>query len=321
MRRNLICGIYVKLEYVLKTIINRIWIIFITIHEYKNIWKLRKIYKKVTLSKEQKKQIDNFYLQNYGKKISYKWHRLYQSYTGKFDYKYVPEYIFTTKLEPKANKRIEVMPYENKNMLSIFFNEKNNPNIKTPETYIMCVEGRYFDKDRNLIDKNEAIKILKNGIYDAVIKVTVDTSSGKDVHVLSLQNGIDRKTNKKIEDIITSMGKNFVVQEKIIPDKSYELLYDKSINTLRIITYMTKNGIKTAPIILRIGQGGSTVDNTNAGGIFIGVNKDGKLLEEAFTKSQKRYKVHPDTGIVFSEYQLPFTRNLVSTNGTWNVTF
>ena len=68
---------------------------------------------------------------------------------------------------------------------------------------------------------------------------------------------------------------------------------------------MTHDKIKVAPITMRIGQGGSVVDNAHAGGIFIGVSEDGKLLKEAFTEYQKRYTIHPDTGVVFEGYQIP----------------
>lgn len=49
------------------------------------------IYSKVTLSKEQKNEIDAFYLKFYGAKIPYTWHRHFYAMTGKFDKKYFPE--------------------------------------------------------------------------------------------------------------------------------------------------------------------------------------------------------------------------------------
>ena len=102
------------------------------------------------------------------------------------------------------------------------------------------------------------------------------------------------------------MGENFVVQEKIMPHESFSRIYTKSINTLRVITYFANNEIKVAPITMRIGQGGAKVDNAHAGGMFIAVNDEGKLAKEAFTECQKRYTKHPDTGIIFEDYQLPY---------------
>ena len=42
------------------------------------------------------------------------------------------------------------------------------------------------------------------------------------------------------------------------------------------------------PLALRIGQGGSYLDNAHVGGMFIGVNDLGELNEEAFTEFGKR---------------------------------
>lgn len=297
--------VYRLLERMLLICINKIWKLFIIIHEMKNIWSKRKLYKNVKLTKEQKKEIDDFYKENYGKRIKYYWHRLYQSYTGKFDYKYVPEYIYSTKLELKNNKRINVMPYEDKNMLPVLFSDYE---VKIPKTLIMCVKGKFFNKDRNIITKDRAIEILtklNEGQYEAVIKGTVDTSSGRDVQILSLDNGFDKNSKKDIKEIIETMGKDFVVQEKIEPHKSFAKLYAKSINTLRVITYIIDSEIYVAPVTMRIGQGGGMVDNAHAGGMFIGVSDNGKLLKEAFTEYQNKFEQHPDTKIVFKDYQLP----------------
>lgn len=57
----------------------------------------------VNLTSEQVQMVDSFYIKNYGKKISHNWHKLYQSYTGKFDKKYFPEIIFSSVYKPTVN--------------------------------------------------------------------------------------------------------------------------------------------------------------------------------------------------------------------------
>ncbi len=99
--------------------IRKTWFFFILIHELKNIFKKRHILSKVKLTDSQKKEIDEFYKENYGKKVYYWWHRLYQSYTGNFDAKYFPEYIFSLWLD---NDILKAQPYSNKNMLDVLFN-------------------------------------------------------------------------------------------------------------------------------------------------------------------------------------------------------
>lgn len=49
---------------------------------------------------EQENEFKQYWKKNYGKEISSAWHKLYQSYTGKFNVRYFPEYLFSSKLEP-----------------------------------------------------------------------------------------------------------------------------------------------------------------------------------------------------------------------------
>ena len=234
--------------------------------------------------------------------MPYWWHRLYQSYTGKFDAQYLPEYIFSVRMEPRTNTRDRVFPLEDKNMLPVLFGA--GP-VRIPETCVMCVNGRFFDSARRIISKAEAAKILENR-GDVVAKVSVDSSSGRGVRMLSLRDGKDALTGESIENILGSMGANFVVQEKLRPHPAFAALHPDSINTLRVVTYMCGDKINAAPIIMRIGRGGNSVDNAHAGGIFVGVKDDGSLTDEAYTEYQQRFTVHPDTKIVFGEYRLPF---------------
>lgn len=92
-----------------------------------------------------------------------------------------------------------------------------------------------------------------------------------------------------------------------------EQLYSEAVNTFRVITYLWDGEVFHVPLALRIGQGGSYLDNAHAGGMFIGVNDLGELNDEAFTEFGKRYKEHPDTHTVFKGYKLNFVPELIKT--------
>lgn len=169
----------------------------------------------------------------------------------------------------------------------------------------MCIKGRFFNKKRELISRESAIDIIKKYDGKAFIKVTVDTNSGRGVRMMELKDGIDTRSNQECTAIIDEMGNDFVIQERVLPHPIFKKLYPDAINTLRVITYIASEEIKTAPIVMRIGQGGGVIDNAHAGGMFIGVADSGELLEEAFTEYQKRYVKHPDTGVVFKGYKIP----------------
>ncbi|MBR4833495.1 MAG: hypothetical protein IKU86_04065 [Thermoguttaceae bacterium] len=290
------------------------WRWFVWVHEIKNVRSKKKLIKRQNLTSEQKKLIDDFYLENYGRKVSYYWHRLYQSYTGNFDYRYFPEYLFSVYLEPMTNKRLEVSALEHKSLLTNIVGN-GEYGARVPKTYVECVGGTFWDGERNIVSKDEACKILADlyeGTYQAIVKKTVDTSSGRDVRLIHVENGIDALTNETLETVLETMGDNFVVQEKILAHPNFAALYPGSINTLRVVSYLTSKGARVAPVLLRIGQKGY-VDNAHAGGIIVGVTDEGKLLSEAYTEYQERYCRHPVTNVVFEDYQLPLVPEIIQT--------
>ena len=88
------------------------------------------------------------------------------------------------------------------------------------------------------------------------IKKTIDTSSGRDVMICNLKNGIDSSSQKSLYEICLEFGNNFCVQECIKQWRELEKLYPKALNTFRIITYIVENKIYVAPMALRLARGG-----------------------------------------------------------------
>lgn len=102
-------------------------------YEFKKIKDKRRqeIIKGQTLSIEQKRQIDSFYKKNYGKKISYDWHREFTAFTGKFDYRYIPEFLFLPIIEKMFNDSSASSTTSDKTLLPIFTN--NLDYVYTPK--------------------------------------------------------------------------------------------------------------------------------------------------------------------------------------------
>ena len=63
----------------------------------------KEIYETVNLTSEQKQEIDDLFLRNYGEKIPYTWHRHFTAFTGNFDKNYLPELLFIPEFEYYMN--------------------------------------------------------------------------------------------------------------------------------------------------------------------------------------------------------------------------
>lgn len=110
----------------------------------------QKMISSVTLEDKQKREIDKLYKENYGKSIRYDWHRLYQSFMGKFDASYFPEYLFSSKLEPKMNATDYRHVLDDKLLLPLFC--VGISNIRTPHTLFTISDKLCFDENKDLID-------------------------------------------------------------------------------------------------------------------------------------------------------------------------
>lgn len=260
-----------------------------------------KIQESVILSETQKKEIDDFYLSNYGEKIPYTWHQHYMAYTGKFDVKYFPELLYIPEFEYFMNQKSDYQRvFADKNVTPMI---AKSVGIKTPYVFLSCVAGVFRYCDGTLISLKEAIDKLGD-IGEAFIKPTVDSCSGNGCAVIDIKNGIDQISGKKLAELFAMMGKNFVVQERIKTHKSISSLYANSVNTFRIMTYFWKGSIEHVPIIMRIGQGGSVLDNAHAGGMFIAVTDDGVLHSTAFTEFNQTFTEHPDTHVIYEGHRI-----------------
>ncbi len=290
--------LYLLIERILNWFLIKFWILFIKIHERKNIKKKKFIWKKVVLTKEQKKQIDKYYKDNYGKKVSYKWHRLYTAYTGKFDYKYLPEYIYTTKLEPQNNYRSKALEFEDKSILDNLIGDI----VKTPRIFVYLVDNVFYDENKNVIKKEEVFDYLNSlKLESIIIKISKDSSSGRGVKKFYMNEG-----SSKFYNLIKSFNKNFIIEEVLTQYPEIDNINNSSVNSIRIMSYKTKDGFYCTPAIMRIGCNGSYLDNAHAGGIFISINDDGTMGPYAYNEYCEKYERHPDSNILFSTIRFSF---------------
>lgn len=266
--------------------------------EYKKMKDKRKVQicKKTKLTREQENEINGYYKNNYGKRINLKWHKLYQSFTGKYDKKYFPEIIFTSELEPLLNNRAIARQLSDKSMIELLY--RNVKDLYIPNTILLCASGNFYDSDRSIVSKEDAKKIISN-CGKKIIKITRDSCAGRGVLIIDFNNGYDKKNNLSVDGLLNLFGNNFIIQDIVTNRSDIRAFHENSLNTFRVTTYIANNNIYHTPIIMRMGRNGKEVDNAHAGGIFIGIDDNGNLLDYAYTEFKDIYDVHPDSKIRF----------------------
>ena len=258
------------------------------------------------LTKEQKQEIDAFYLSNYGKKVDYTCHRTYAAYSGKFSPAFITEDIYIPELDHFLNIfEAYNSVFEDKNVMPHI---AKSVGVKTPQVLFSCVKGFYLDAQNRPVTLDTVLTTLHN--YGRLfIKPSVDSMGGRSCVLADVKEGIDVKSQQSLREILAQMGDDFVIQACVVCHESLQKIYPKSVNTFRVITYRWKDKIYQGPSVLRLGKGGMDVDNATQGGIFLGVYPDGRLYDFAITKYGDRFYEHPDTALHFGTYCLPlFTK-------------
>lgn len=272
--------------------------------EYLNLWRKRRLIRSVHLTLDQKKRITQLWKTNYGKKIPLYWHRLYASYTGIVDVNYFPEIFYSTNLERKYNDPYLALSSENKTQMDLLLRlpAETQSSVVPMLLYKTC--GAYFDSHHELITEARAEQMLSSYGH-CVIKASMDTDSGRDVKVLDMFDGVDKRSGHSTKEILHLFNGDFLVQPFLEVHDVLKRINPSSVSTMRIVTYLINGKTFHAPLALRIGAVGSDVDNIHAGGMGVGLDDDGFLNEVAFSEFGEKIYAHPGSGVVFKGVQIP----------------
>lgn len=106
----------------------------------------------------------------------------------------------------------------------------------------------------------------------------------------------------------------YIIQKRLLQHLDMRKLYPQALNTLRVVSVIYKDDVVILGSLLRLGANGSVVDNWAHGGVAVGVNEDGTLKKWAFFKPGYGTKTdrHPNTGVLFEGYQLPYWNEVVT---------
>ena len=125
-----------------------------------------------------------------------------------------------------------------------------------------------------------------------------------------LNTSIIDTSNLEIQSVYDNFTKSscssWIIEELIIQSKEMATFNPDSVNSIRVPTFRTKDGIQIFGCFMRTGRKGSVVDNAGAGGIFMKVDDaSGIISSDGFTEKGERYSCHPDSNIKFKGFEIP----------------
>lgn len=279
---------------------------FYTVFEWKEILRKRSLYQDVCWSEQQKKDFDTFWRHTCHRNLSSRWHRMYQSYNGIFNVEYVPEILYSSKIEPRMNEAAYGKVFSNKALYELIYQDTS---VCFPETIAMTDGQTCFDAKRRVIEADRFIDLLSDA-GDVVIKPSSGYGSGHGIIFANFIHGIDQSTGKTIKDIFNGLiTQEVIVQRYFHQNSILNSINPTSLNSIRVTTYIVDGKVYHAPLTMRCGSGKSRVDNIHSGGIVVSVQDNGMLGKTAYrlgyTDVCERMDVHPDSGVVFANVSLP----------------
>lgn len=270
----------------------------------------KKLYADVRWNGARQKDFDAYWLRHYGRKIGSKSHRYFEGLNHTYHKEYFPEFLYTAKLELALNDFSYASMFNDKSLFEILF--AKNSLVNFPQTVIVKNKNIFYDSNRQIVGHEQAANLLSN-CGEIVVKPILGGSEGQGILFPNFVDGLDINKESDLQSLL-SQSDNFIVQKKLKQNNIYGDLHPESLNTIRITTYITREKIHHAPLCLRVGTGSTKVDNLGKGGLLLGVTDSGSVLRYGYKlgKSKDRVEKHPDSGVVFQDYNLPGTVEIIS---------
>jgi len=249
------------------------------------------------LTKEQKKEVQDFYKSMIGKEIDLHCHEYFYSRTGVFTKEYIPANFYHCEIVPRANIHSAGSVLGDKNMCDFLF-----PGENIAHSILKNINGYYYYEGRP-VSEEDAISLCQE--MEKVIIKPAKESKGKGVQVFNVKAGVTSLNGKTIQQLFKQYKKDFLIQECVRQHKDMAALNPTSLNTLRILSYHSGMEVLVIYSVIRIGRNGQVIDNQCAGGISTTISKDGKLGKIAFGGYAEDNIIKTDTGVILDGYQVP----------------
>ncbi len=250
------------------------------------------------LTTEEVKQAKSYYKTKGYKLSNTYWHRYYKAMNGEFHKDYVPFDIFKSIISPRLNQQRQYPALLDKNMLYNIFKD-----FKQPIHVVQNINGFYYVNNQ-IVDVTDAIKACNSNSNHFIIKPTVGSGQGRMVNAFTVKDSMTSYKNLSLLELFKLYHKDFIVQEFLEQSDLLNSLNPSSVNTLRVVSYLNKEGVHILASVLRIGKPGNSTDNFSTGGIFCGVLEDGQLKDKGFNPKGTQF-TKTSTGIILKDCKIP----------------
>lgn len=175
--------------------------------------------------------------------------------------------------------------------------------IKTPHVYGTVRDGKLISNEL------KSLEDLTQSNYDLMVK-PLDGFCGWGIFHLRCEGGkfIVKGEEISVEKLKEMVSKGrYLIQDYITNQhEGMSKLYPNAVNTLRITVAREKDGLRVMGRMGMLGAHGTDCSNWHFGGVSVNLKEDGTLDKYGYCKIDKKITAHPDTGVVFEGYKIPY---------------
>lgn len=145
-----------------------------------------------------------------------------------------------------------------------------------------------------------------------IIVKPIGGTEGDNIYII---NDREFNTPDKSAIIYDKLTNEKAIVEEVITQHPQMIFNNNSVNTIRMITLLSKNNKKVDVIkaVLRVGVGETIVDNYHQGGCCYEVDlNSGRVCSQGVSRSSRNLIFHPGTDICMLGYELPYWREVIT---------
>lgn len=249
------------------------------------------------LSREQIKEIQNFYRNTIGHSVPIDWHQYFFARTGNYSKLYIPSSEYKNHIIGRLNVYPFHLAYNDKNMTDVTL-----PHTHQPKVFLKNMCGYFYFEGRP-VTRVEALDLCKD-LGEVIIKPSL-TGRGVGVRKVNIKNGKINGGNHSMSDLFKEYNADYLIQEVIKQHKDMSTLNASSINTIRAVTYRSGMDVNAVYTVIRIGRNGMNIDNESAGGISAIIRPDGTIGRYAYGAPGDDKIEFTDSGVRLEGYKVP----------------
>lgn len=207
----------------------------------------------------------------------------------------IPTEVWTGIIEPNHNVLKYCEAFADKNYFDLILGKEN-----TPLTVLRCISGSFLDDNYASLSIEQSEKLLQSE-GELILKPSIDSGGGRDVCKI---HGSEC-TIKKLEEYRQEFSGNFCIQEVFEQHPFLKSLNESSVQSIRVISFFSKQSVEIFCASMRMGKPGNIVDNFVSGGYAVSIDVETGRIGDRLVDHDMRVYTAEECGLDKAGFIVP----------------